>query len=109
MNIIETLKNDKEEIINHITELIINTVKAKAYYKKGGWELVHKNISDAYLNFNFGLTNVSIAMKLQDMGIKNDYIVKNLFDDVIKRVNKHYQYNIVTKTIHNECHSIVIL
>lgn len=95
MDFIKVLQDDKQLAINKIAHLVSNTVKARAYYKVGGWKMVTENLGDDYLNPNFGMLTALIAMKLREQGFTTDYIISRLLPDAVKVVNKEFNHSVV--------------
>jgi hypothetical protein len=108
MNPVQILQGARQEAVNNIATIVINTVKAKAFYKVGGWELVNAELGNSALNHNFGMSNIALGMKLRELGMKTDYIIKNLLSDVVKVVNKEFGCNAVRYDVDRRNYAIYI-
>ncbi len=68
--LIKGLKNTKVDNLDVVTEYIVNTLKAKVLYKRGGWREVRKKYSEKEcFNHNSSISVTSIYMKLRDNGV----------------------------------------
>lgn len=61
------LKREKEQTLRAVVGYIVNTIKSKSLYKKGGWEEVRKEFTDMEcFNHNFSISATAICMKLRE-------------------------------------------
>lgn len=66
-NFIKELVDAKKETVDTVVNYVINTLKAKALYKKGGWVEVRKVFkNNECFNHNFSISATAICMKLRD-------------------------------------------
>jgi hypothetical protein len=89
MDYIEILQENKTNDIKKISTLIINTIKAKALYSRGGWSAVREELKEnEYFNPNFGISATLICMKLREIGYKNSISVQSNMLVIEKHINK---------------------
>lgn len=61
------LISEKEQTLKTVVEYIVNTIKSKSLYIKGGWEEVRKEFTNSEcFNHNFSITATAICMKLRE-------------------------------------------
>jgi hypothetical protein len=70
-----------------ITELVVNTVKAKALFKKGGWVLVNQELGERYMNPNFIMHYGTIYQLLDELKIKVSLNIKDNLATIENLVN----------------------
>ena len=64
---IEELIIEKEQTLRTVVGYIVNTIKSKYLYKKGGWKEVRKAFTDLEcFNHNFSISATAICMKLRE-------------------------------------------
>ena len=64
---IEELIIEKEQTLRTVVGYIVNTIKSKYLYKKGGWKEVRKEFTDMEcFNHNFSISATAICMKLRE-------------------------------------------
>lgn len=86
--LIKELKNTKVDTLDAVTEYIVNTLKAKVLYKKGGWREVRKKYSEKEcFNHNYSISATSICMKLRDNGVPINISIQSKMEVIEKLVN----------------------
>ena len=108
MDFIKELEQQQSDGLKPIVELVCNTVKAKAYFKKGGWNLVKENLGDNYLNPNFMISDIALCSKMRDLGLPILVNVSNSMTEIQNLVNKYFNYNIVEYQIDRKAHYLHI-
>ena len=64
---IKELIDTKEKDLKIVVNYIVNTLKAKALYNKGGWQEVRKNYNDLEcFNHNMSISATAICIKLRE-------------------------------------------
>lgn len=64
-NFIKELINEKEQTLNAVVGYIVNTIKSKYLYKRGGWKKVSEEFTDLEIfNHNFSISAAAICDKL---------------------------------------------
>ena len=107
--IIEKLKSQQNNGLTPIVELVCNTIKAKAYYKEGGWALVNKNLGNKYLNPNFGITDTGLCMKMRELKLPIEVSIPNSMVEIQNLVNKQFNYNIVEYRVDRKNHYLHVI
>ena len=66
-NFVKELISEKEQTLGVVVGYIVNTIKSKSLYKKGGWKEVRKEFTDMEcFNHNFSISATAICMKLRE-------------------------------------------
>jgi len=109
-SVILDLLNSKNSDINAVSEIVINTVKAKALYQKGGWELVRNSLKDSeFINPNFPLFTRTLLNKLRDNKVKFSFNITNNMQNIANEVNKYFNYKVVSYVVDRKAHFIKII
>jgi hypothetical protein len=93
--IIEKLKAQENNGLKPIVELVCNTIKAKAYYKEGGWRMVDEKLGDKYLNPNYSISDIGLCMKMRELNLPILVCVTSSMLEIQNLVNKYFEYKIV--------------
>ena len=102
--IIKELTTKNSTDLNTIVELVCNTVKAKAYYQRGGWSLVDKELGNKYLNPNFSVTDNGLYQKLSELGLKTSINITESMREIQDLVNTAFNYKIVEYRVDRKSH-----
>lgn len=87
-NFVQELIDTKQSELETITDLVINTIKAKALFNKGGWTLVNKELGNRYMNPNFAMHVRTIINLLSELNIKTTISIQNNMGEIERMVNK---------------------
>lgn len=110
MDFVKELQQSKKETIDIIVEYIINTLKAKALFSKGGWKEVRKHIRDEdCFNHHFGISSIAIYSKLKENEIPVNISIKSNMKVIEKSVNDKLSTEAVEYYVHRKNHSIRII
>lgn len=100
-DIIKEMTSKKENTLDGVVDLVINTVKAKHYHRNGGWELVRKELGENYLNPNFNMYVGTLHTKMVELGKEiNGNVVRDL-QNIVNAVNEKAGTKIVETTINS--------
>lgn len=105
MEFIKELQEVKDTKINKCVDLMINTIKAKNLYQKGGWDAVDKELGDNYLNPCFNVSDIAIYRKLEGLNLNLEDNMK----EIENRVNAKLGVKAIQYRIDRLHHHFVIL
>lgn len=108
MDFIKELLDEKTRELNIVKDLIINTIKAKALYKKGGWALVNKELGNNYCNPNFGINPGTLYNKLRELNKNVSVSIQQNMGELVTMVNNELKHNIVEYKVDRLHHYIRI-
>jgi len=106
---VKELINAKTTDLENIVKLVINTVKAKALYRKGSWELVRKELGNRYMNPNFTMHYGTIYQLLDELDIKVEISIKNELSTIANMVNEKLGVVAVEYRIDRKAHYLIIV
>ena len=106
---VKELIDGKQKDLESIVELVINTVKAKALYKRGGWGLVHKELGNKYMNPNFGMHVGTIQNLLKELKIKTKTRIQPELGTIEGMVNYKLGVTAVEYVVDRRAHSLRIV
>ena len=109
MDFVNELLEDKIKGLNIVKDLIINTIKAKALYKKGGWELVKSELGDDFCNPNFVMNTATLYRKLQELNRNPLINIQQNMSELVNLVNAELKHKIVAYEVDRKHHYIKIL
>jgi hypothetical protein len=105
---IKEMQETNEANINACVDILINSVKAKYLYKKGGWGMVHvefKVENKDYINPNFSINDTALGCALD---IEIGFITDNM-KEIEKRVNEKLGVKAIEYRIDRRDNYFVIL
>ena len=108
MDFVKELLEEKTRELNIVKDLIINTVKAKALYKKGGWALVDKELGNNYCNPNFVMSVGTLYNKLRELNKNVSVSIQQNMDDLATLVNSELKCCVVEYEVDRLHHYIRI-
>ena len=109
-NFIKELVDSKEQTLNIVVNYIVNTLKAKALYKKGGWKEVRKEYTDLEcFNHNFSISATSICMKLRENNEPINLPIQANMKNIEMSVNNLLGISAVKYYVDRKNHALKIL
>jgi len=109
MNFIEELQNATTKEIEVVKKLVVNTIKAKAFYKRGGWSLVKKELGNEYCNPNFSMTYLTLHHKLKDLGKDVEISIKSNLGRIEREINKELGVKAIEYYVNRKNHALKII
>jgi hypothetical protein len=106
---VKELIDSKKSELETITELVINTIKANALYKKGGWKLVESELGNRYMNPNFALHYGTIRKLLDDLKIEVGLSIKDELPNIARMVNEKIGIEAVRYEVDRLAHYLKII
>ena len=109
-NFIKAITNAKKETIDTVVNYIVNTLKAKALYKKGGWIEVRKMFKDnECFNHNFSISATAICMKLRENDEPINLPIQSNMSAIEVAVNAKINYKAVEYYVDRKNHALKII
>jgi hypothetical protein len=107
---VKELKESRTETINKIVVYVVNTLKAKAMYNKGGWKEVRKHYDDSeYFNHHFSITATGICMKLRENKEPINISVQSSMKEIEVSVNELIGVKAVDYYVDRNNHALKIV
>ena len=109
-NYIKELVSNQEVTLNTVVKYIINTIKAKALYNKGGWSEVNKHIPEnERFNHHFSISAYAICRKLRDNKEPINMSIESNMRAFEMEVNKSLNIDAVKYCVDGRNHVLRIL
>lgn len=106
---VKELIDSKKSELETITDLVINSVKAKALFNKGGWTLVNKELGNRYMNPNFAMHYGTIRQLLDELKIKVSLSIKDELPTITRMVNEKIGIEAVRYEVDRLAHYLKII
>ena len=107
---VKQLVISKEQTLNTVTKYIVNTIKAKAIYNKGGWKEVNENFTEKErFNHNLSISTTAICMKLRQNNEHINLPIQANMQDIANMVNKTLNISAVEYYVDRKNHALKII
>mgnify|MGYP003638815671 CR=1 FL=1 len=109
-NFTKELVSSKDKTLKTVVNYIVNTVKAKALYKKGGWKEVRKEYADIEcFNHNFSISATAICIKLRENKEPINLPIQANMKSIEMAVNSLLDINAVEYYVDRKNHALKIV
>ena len=108
--LMNALTSEKEQTLVTVVGYIVNTIKSKSLYKKGGWKEVRKEFTDMEcFNHNFSISATAICMKLRENNEPINLPIESNMELIEFRVNDLLGVKAVQYYVDRKNHSLKIV